>query len=178
MPKVVDHEACRREIAEKAVAVFRAQGYRRLSLRGIAGEIGVSKSSIYHYFPNKQALFSACTEVVTAPLTTIAQAPPENSEKALDQLIALFHQLRPVFEGELALLLDYLGSNNDHECGANPDMQRVWSRYQTAMAAITGNDRARPALMMLLGALLLETLDGGDVNESTLRNAMGLIVSA
>ena len=59
MPKIIDRDAYRAELAGKAIAVFTEHGYNGLGMRGIAEAIGVSKSALYHYFPTKKDLFSS-----------------------------------------------------------------------------------------------------------------------
>ena len=67
MPKIVDHDAYRRELVEKATQLFSGHGFSGLGMRQIANELGISKSALYHYFPSKELLFSACTEYVVDP---------------------------------------------------------------------------------------------------------------
>lgn len=65
MPKIVDHEKCRREILEKCVDIFFARGYSALTLKEIAGELNLSIGTFYYYFPSKQSLFEALFRMVS-----------------------------------------------------------------------------------------------------------------
>lgn len=46
-------------ILDAALDVFSAKGFFHASLRDIAEVVGIRDSAIYHYFPNKEALFEA-----------------------------------------------------------------------------------------------------------------------
>ena len=59
MPKVVDHEKRRAEILEQCFDLFAEHGYGAMTMRKIAGELGVSTGTLYHYFDGKPALFEA-----------------------------------------------------------------------------------------------------------------------
>jgi TetR/AcrR family transcriptional repressor of mexJK operon len=49
----------RRQVVEAAARLFMAQGYGATSMDAIAREAGVSKATLYAYFPGKDALFAA-----------------------------------------------------------------------------------------------------------------------
>lgn len=155
MPKIVDHDQYRRELARKAVALFSEHGYRGLGMRRIAEELGVSKSALYHYFPNKEALFAACTDEVTR------FDPPRTDDGALADLMRTFRSLEPGMVGELALLLDYLRGRSPEEVAADPTMRLANRRYRERVAAAVGEADATPVLCLLLGTLLQRWLDGG-----------------
>ncbi len=49
----------RRQVVEAAARLFMAQGYGATSMDAVAREAGVSKATVYAYFPGKDALFAA-----------------------------------------------------------------------------------------------------------------------
>lgn len=57
MPKIVDYEARRREIAAKAVSVFARDGLRDANLSTIARLCGFGRTTIYKYFKDKDEIF-------------------------------------------------------------------------------------------------------------------------
>jgi AcrR family transcriptional regulator len=59
MPKEVDHEARRRELADAACAVIARNGLAGTTLAHVADESGWSIGSIRHYFPTKDELVSS-----------------------------------------------------------------------------------------------------------------------
>lgn len=64
MPKRVDHDAYRAELVEGCVELFALRGYG-LTMREAAKHLGVSTGTLYHYFPNKQAMLAAVVEGIT-----------------------------------------------------------------------------------------------------------------
>lgn len=59
MPKVVDHDAYRDELLARCFFVFARYGYDKITMRKIAQVLQVSTGTLYHYFPNKQAIVKA-----------------------------------------------------------------------------------------------------------------------
>ncbi|MHA3683003.1 TetR/AcrR family transcriptional regulator [Leucobacter sp. HY1908] len=59
MPKVVDHDERRSELAAAAWHVIARDGFDRLTMRNIAAEAGYSHSAFARYFPDKEALLHA-----------------------------------------------------------------------------------------------------------------------
>jgi AcrR family transcriptional regulator len=65
-------------ILRAAASVFSEMGYHRASLEEIADRIDLTRASLYHYFPSKDALLSACLEYgaeeAISRLTAVAEA--------------------------------------------------------------------------------------------------------
>jgi len=59
MPKLIDRDEKRREILDAALQAFSRNGYHTTNLQRVATAAGIGKSSIYHYFPTRDALFQA-----------------------------------------------------------------------------------------------------------------------
>jgi AcrR family transcriptional regulator len=60
MPRVVDFEQKKSEIAHKALYAFAFEGFHKTSLNGIARMCGIGRTTIYEYFHNKDEIF-ACS---------------------------------------------------------------------------------------------------------------------
>ncbi len=58
MPKIVDHDKYRQEMLEKCFYFFGRSGYSNITMDDIADEIGVTKGTLYHYFPSKENMLS------------------------------------------------------------------------------------------------------------------------
>jgi AcrR family transcriptional regulator len=65
VPRIVDHERRRREIADAAWAVISRAGIDAASLQRIASELGSTTGSVTHYFSNKEELISFAFERTT-----------------------------------------------------------------------------------------------------------------
>jgi AcrR family transcriptional regulator len=64
VPKAVDHQARRRELAEAVWRVISTDGVHRASVRAVAAESGWSTGSLRHYFPTQDALLAFAMELL------------------------------------------------------------------------------------------------------------------
>jgi TetR/AcrR family transcriptional regulator, cholesterol catabolism regulator len=74
----------RHEVIETAISIFSEHGYRATSMNDIAQAVGLSKSTMYHYFSGKQELLVSIYESVlsdnveTARLIAESGGPIDN----------------------------------------------------------------------------------------------------
>lgn len=160
VPKIVDHEGYREELAARAVRVFRERGYHGLSMRAVAGDLGVSKGMLYHYFTGKQDLFEACSRHATRLDLPVLPECPSAAERQ-DALTALARSMEADLAGELRLLLDYIRGRSTDEIASDGELRAALGRYADAVAAVAGADRVDVLLPHLFGVLLLRLFDGG-----------------
>jgi AcrR family transcriptional regulator len=64
MPRNVDRDERRREVARAAIRLLSKRGPRGLTLRGLAEEMGGSITLVTHFYPNRRELLDAVTEQV------------------------------------------------------------------------------------------------------------------
>lgn len=65
-----------REILDAALAVFAGRGFAAASMEQVAARAGISKGTLYLYFPSKEDLFKA---VVRAAIVTALEAAEEDA---------------------------------------------------------------------------------------------------
>lgn len=169
MPKKVDHDRYRLEIAQQAAALFSEHGYTGLGMRKIATELGISKSALYHYFPSKQVLFHACTDLMTrfeVKPEHVAEADEPISQR-IASLIEVFKEIEPIFPNELSLLIDYLRGRDKSAVAEDKTMQLANNRYALLVEKFVDKNVSKPVLCLLLGTLLMRYFDGEttDFNE-------------
>jgi AcrR family transcriptional regulator len=80
----LDVDERRRRLLELGTDLFARFSYDELTMARIAREAGISKALLYHYFPGKQAYFSAALEQKAAELAGLTQTDP--SQPPLEQL--------------------------------------------------------------------------------------------
>src|SRR5438445_10456259 len=100
----------RRQILEGAKRVFAARGYHDTNISHICDDLGIARGTLYQYFDNKRALFSAIIEDLLARLrAAVLQTPPlripENLQAGAEQVIDyaaadLLRMLQVVFADE------------------------------------------------------------------------------
>ncbi|PAJ75417.1 TetR family transcriptional regulator [Pseudoalteromonas sp. NBT06-2] len=165
MPKIVDREAYRQELANKAVKVFAEHGYNGLGMRGIAEEIGVSKSALYHYFPSKKDLFSACTELITQPHSLYGKDKDDIIPTSKVEVTkALLTTLDNRFQGEMVLLLDYIKNREIEDIAKDPLLRRSDSSFLNEFASIVGQKQSDQAYALMMGGLLVRLMNGNQTS--------------
>lgn len=95
VPRVVDHDERRRQIAEALLAVAARDGHENVSSRAVAKELGVATGSLWHYFDGfDEVIRAAAAEVTrrTDERITIATA----GLRGLARLDALMREVLPV----------------------------------------------------------------------------------
>jgi len=71
-PRVAEKREKRRaEILQAALRAFGEKGYHRTTLDDIAEHLGVRKTALYHYFPDKEAILYECHRQSLAELARI-----------------------------------------------------------------------------------------------------------
>lgn len=62
MPKIVNRDKKRSEIAQKAIEVLAKRGFQATTIQEIADAAGLGKGTIYHYFKTKEEILLAVSE--------------------------------------------------------------------------------------------------------------------
>ncbi len=110
-------ELKRKAALRVAARIFNEKGYHATSLDEIAEEIGVTKTALYYYFKNKEALFLEVVQAENERVTQILEATLKESgpvrQRLCSGVAAYFDHLRAHPEG-LAILLR---AEEDHDEG-------------------------------------------------------------
>jgi AcrR family transcriptional regulator len=162
VPKIVDVRAKRSEILSAAAEVFARHGHRGTSLQRVAARAGMGKSSLYHYFPTREALLAAlATEFLrheSQIFATIADGPGP----AVDRLRRLIDAITGLLDGWKSvgpLLIDLL-----REPVGRRRMRETFRVARTALAKLVRDGQREGSFARAnadgLAALLLACLDG------------------
>lgn len=119
-------ERRRAEILRAALQAFRERGYHATTLDHIAERVGVRKTALYHYFPDKDAILHACH------VDSLAQL-----ERILAEARALAtpaEQLRHVVVEHVRVMTDTLGGSP-----LAIEVTALGSRHQAEI--VSGRDR-------------------------------------
>lgn len=82
-----------RRVLESAAQQFTTLGYERTSVESVAAASGVSKMTVYSYFPSKEALFDACIVDRCSGLFDLflrAELDPADPRAALERIATVF----------------------------------------------------------------------------------------
>lgn len=112
MPKQVDHEARRREIAASVARLAQRRGLQGVTFREVAAEAGVSVSLVQHYFGTKANLLTGTLDFQSAVLDEyildrVADLGPD--PRPLDYLRTVARAFLPTDATSRASTLLYLG---------------------------------------------------------------------
>jgi len=64
MPRIVDRDKKRSEIAQKAIEVLAKRGFQATTIQEIANASGLGKGTVYHYFKTKEEILSVVSEEI------------------------------------------------------------------------------------------------------------------
>ena len=95
MPRIVDHDERRRQIAEALLTVAARDGHERVSSRAVATELGVATGALWHYFDGfDDVVRAAAAEVTRRTDERIAAAT--DGLRGLPRLHALMREVLPI----------------------------------------------------------------------------------
>ncbi|MFC5412344.1 TetR/AcrR family transcriptional regulator [Larkinella bovis] len=171
----------REEILQKAMQVFKRQGFHRTTMEDLAQACGLLKGSFYHYFRSKEALMKAVLAYVNTynetQLFSIAfddtQLPRQRLEALLDALFAGVQRS----EGgclmgntvlETALVTDEF--REPLQTHFHNALKALTYLYQTNHSAAEARELAQQATAEIQGSLLLVKLFGDDQLLADCRN--------
>jgi AcrR family transcriptional regulator len=168
-------EERRRRLLEHGAGLFARHSYDELSMAAIARDAGISKALLYHYFPSKQAYFTATLEQKAAELAARiapdpALAPAERLARSLDAFLAWVEENGDAY-GKLV-----------QGAGAVPDVREVMEgvRAATAEQILGGLDGPRTpqrraavrAWLWFMDGAILDWLEHGDLDRAELRTLL------
>lgn len=84
--------ATRLQILDHAITRFAQSGYAGVSMRDVAGDVGISAAALYHHFPDKQALYLAAMEQAFARNQEGIVAMLESQLPPLERLALFVHR--------------------------------------------------------------------------------------
>ena len=94
MPEIVNHVDRRHQIIEKALVVFARQGFHSTNYNEIAQACGLSRTGLYQYFPNKEAVFKETVEYVVDTIVvrifSIVQSKTFSTSQKLQKILMIF----------------------------------------------------------------------------------------
>jgi len=105
----------RQRIMAEALEAFYEKGYERASMRDLARRVGTSVSNIYHYFSNKEELFSALAEPIAQRVKQVLEEIIAHEAQGATELVEeeyVTQALGEVIKGhrrEFLLLMDRSG---------------------------------------------------------------------
>lgn len=162
MPKVVDHDGRRSELAEAVWRLVERAGVEAVSVRSIAREAGWSTGSVAHYFPHRDELlvhaFALASDRVVGRMRE-ASSPRELLREALP----LDRERRLL----AAMWFGFLGHALGHD-GMRAELRR---RYEEWQELLGGGGRAA-ALIAAVDGITVQALVAPDAMPAARQEAL------
>lgn len=147
MPKRVDHDERREEIAEALWQVVDQQGWSRATMREVAREAGVSLGQLQHYFSSRREMLTFALELaaertsdrVERAMLALPQPPHpgEALQIALTEMLPLHAHSRATSRLQAAFVLEALHDPQLHgeaRTGLQAGRERVEQIIRSAVA--------------------------------------------
>ncbi|MEV6967763.1 TetR family transcriptional regulator C-terminal domain-containing protein [Hamadaea sp. NPDC051192] len=165
MPKIVDHEQRRRELAAAVWQVIAEHGVDEVSIRTVAAAAGWSTGALRHYFATRGELLAfACEQVIDQVTERIRALPPPTDPVRAVRAILL--ETMPVDERrrtEASIAFSFLALGL-----GDPELARVQRRHFTSMYEL--------CVQMIEGLAAYQALAPTTQDVSTLARRMHAVV--
>jgi AcrR family transcriptional regulator len=164
MPKIVDHDARRRELADALLRVAVRDGIDAVSIRTVAAEAGCSARPVQYYFADKAALLAAAHHRVSermGSLVTEAVHALGNAPHPRAVIEAIVHTFLPSTDAARDAVVAY-------HCFFAAELTDPGLRVPDAAAAPTG-----------LGRVIRQQIErdrGGELNDGEARDVTLLVL--
>jgi AcrR family transcriptional regulator len=140
MPKIIDYEARRREIAAKAVSVLARDGIQEANLGKVADECGVGRTTLYQYFRNIGELIdftlAETFERLDAEAKTLIQNGSLGGVERLRRFMRYLEGVAIMDKERMVLVLDFLLHPTRATPGVSVDVQERTRELRGELAAI------------------------------------------
>lgn len=173
VPKALDHDERRRELALACIRLFARSGYASLNMRQIAIELGVSTGVLYHYFSGKAALFETVAQVtvdqdVSVGTKILLAAAPTPAARLQLLLIGLDRDM-PRFVTHYRVLVEY-ASQHDTEADVTEwshTLMALRTRYAEAIGEILElpDEASRDLVLLTMCGLILRSMCGDPTTD-------------
>lgn len=107
MPKIVNRDKKRSEIAQKAIAVLAKRGFQATTIQEIADAAGLGKGTIYHYFKTKEEILLVVSEQIFHETERSFGAALLRIDEPMEKLSALIEEALRVTDDMEHLFIIY-----------------------------------------------------------------------
>lgn len=154
-------ERRRTEILRAALRAFRDKGYHATTLDDIAEHVGVRKTALYHYFPDKEAILYECHRASLAEVRRLMETAAKDSASASERLgLVIREHVRVMIEtlGGSPLAFEVTALAPEHQA----EVIQARDKYERGLRKIIDNGvkegefrpvDAKLAVFAILGAI-------------------------
>lgn len=180
MPKIVDKEAKRRDIAKKAMPLFARKGYEKTSIRNITSTVGMGKGTFYDYFKDKEDILNEILTLMFAEYNEIIVSKLKVTKNPLEQLAVLLREGAKLGDASEQMTITYVDiwrrCVNQDEAGEHvKKFKSFLLASNTAIVEIIERAKAQKKISLdvdsgLIAAGLLAMIDGLCIQRAILKS--------
>jgi AcrR family transcriptional regulator len=181
MTRASDRTAMQERILEMADRLFYGQGIRAVGVDTIAAEIGISKRTLYNYFPSKD-------DLIVAYLSRRLQPAPPSDLPPLQQILGSFDRLERTFASGVfrgCPFVNAVAELKEPAHAANKiafafkEQRRTWFRDLLVRLDVGDPDTLALQLQLLVDGAIAAALVRGDPKVAgTARKAACVLLAA
>ncbi|MDO9378198.1 MAG: TetR family transcriptional regulator C-terminal domain-containing protein [Nocardioidaceae bacterium] len=151
MPKIVDHDARRAELAAAMRRVILRDGVEAASVRGVAAEAGWSAGALRHYFPDQAALLRFAVSLMLAEVPVRTARHLHGGAWTVDDAQALLEEVLPLDDVRRFEMRVWLATTDRarHDPGFDEVRELAWAGIEricrVALARLLGLPPADPS---------------------------------
>ena len=82
-------DSAKGRLLEAAATLFKEKGYERTTVRDLGKAVGIQSGSLFHHYPNKEAILCAVMEETILLNTELMKASLNETEEPADKVLAL-----------------------------------------------------------------------------------------
>ena len=82
-------DSAKGRLLQAAASLFKEKGYERTTVRDLGKAVGIQSGSLFHHYPNKEAILRAVMEETILLNTALMQAALAQSNDPADKVLAL-----------------------------------------------------------------------------------------
>ena len=159
MPKLVDHEERRRDIARATWRVLTREGVGGVSVRTVAAEAGLSTGALRHYFAEQADLLLFAAQLTIEPIAERMAAELADRDRPLVEVVqGVLEQLLPLDDERSTEVAVYFGLIDLTRLTPGHQVFREWAFQEarrvtrTLVLALAEGSAPEPDLLTQTGA--------------------------
>jgi TetR/AcrR family transcriptional regulator, tetracycline repressor protein len=154
------------EILDAAFELLESKGFDAVSVRGVAGALGLTPTAMYTYYPNKDALLAGMLEQVLGRLDTgatdaAAGGDTADADPARGRIIALAEGLRAILVERPAAVGLLLATPLDGPNARRFDERLLAAFTDVGLGAVEAGRAAHAVRVHVLGAVAFDATEAG-----------------
>ena len=178
MSRWLAKEAMRERILDTAGRLFYGQGIRAVGVDTIAAEIGISKRTLYNYFPSKD-------ELIVAYLSRHCIPPKTSDRPLLEQILRVFDWLERWFAGDAFRGCPFVNAIAELSDATHPgtrmavaykEQRRLWLRDTLSQLSVADPDGLATQIAILYEGAIIAALVRGDPGMATAAKAAARVL--